>query len=341
MTPFSVSVVLRQCLLALFVCHSSVIVRALVFLFCCSAVSPDADESLMRSSAVIVAAPGDRLGLRVFHRHAIDLLAAAELGWLARLAQEPAMSAAPTLVLPRVVVGPDPRARHVPSRELVDIEISLVLEHRLHHALPVLLQLRDAVLDHALALQAHGEILVELAQLVAIEVGFACARDKAEELPAHVFGVVGFVRGDLLREPVAPDREADPLHDVVGVAGAADGVAVGAADGLGALEGFGVVAEEVGLGGDGEVFEEGGFGGEDGDDSGAEVVVAEGGLDGGAVEAAGTVDEGFFPEGFAAQAVGEVEPGAWVGGDGAMEDLAEGEERGFDGAGDERGLEGC
>lgn len=152
--------------------------------------------------------------------------------------------------------------------------------------------------------------------------------------------MVGFVRGDLLREPVAPDREADPLHDVVGVAGAADGVAVGAADGFGALQGFRVVAEEVCFGGDGEVFEEGGFGGEDGDDFGPQVIVAEGGLDGGAVEAAGAVDEGFFPEGFAAEAVGEVEPGGGVGGDGAVEDLAEGEERGFDGAGDERGLDG-
>ena len=64
-------------------------------------------------------------------------------------------------------------------------------------------------------------------------------------------------------------------------------------------------------------------------------------MDGGAVEAAGAVDEGFFPESFAAEAVGEVEPGRWVGGDGAVEDLAEGEERGFDGAGDERRLEGC
>ena len=152
--------------------------------------------------------------------------------------------------------------------------------------------------------------------------------------------MVGFVRSDLLRQPVAPDREPDPLHDVVGVAGAADGVAVRAADGFGALERLRVVAEEVCFGGDGEAFEEGRFGGEDGDDFGAEVVVAEGGLDGGAVEAAGAVDEGFFPEGFAAEAVGEVEPGGGVGGDGAVEDLAEGEEGGFDGAGDERGLSG-
>lgn len=137
---------------------------------------------------------------------------------------------------------------------------------------------------------------------------------------------------------MAPDREADPLHDVVGVAGAADGVAVGAADGFGALQGFRVVAEKVCFGGDGEVFEEGSFGGEDGDDFGAQVVVAEGGLNGGAVEAAGAVDQGFFPEGFAAEAVGEVEPGGGVGGDGAVEDLAEGEEGGFYGAGDEGGL---
>ena len=94
------------------------------------------------------------------------------------------------------------------------------------------------------------------------------------------------------------------------------------------------------MGGDGEVLEQGCFGGEDGDDLWVEVVVADGGLDGGAVEAAGAVDQGFFPEGFAAEAVGEVEPGGGVGGDGAVEDLAEGEEGGFDGAGDERGLEG-
>lgn len=133
---------------------------------------------------------------------------------------------------------------------------------------------------------------------------------------------MGLVRGDLLREPVAPDCQADPLHDVVGVAGAADGVAVGAANGFGALEGFWVVAEEVGLGGDGEISEEVGFVGEDLDDFGAEVVVAEGGLDGGAVKATGAVDEGFLPESFAADAVGEVEPWGWVGGDGAVEDLA-------------------
>jgi hypothetical protein len=138
---------------------------------------------------------------------------------------------------------------------------------------------------------------------------------------------------------MAPDRQADPLHDVVGIAGAADGVAVGAADGFGALEGFGVVAEEVGFGGDGEVSEKGGFGGEDLNNLAAEVVLAEGGLDGGTIEAAGAVDEGFFPESLAAEAVGEVEPGTGVCGDGAVEDLAEGEERGFDGAGDERGLD--
>lgn len=212
-------------------------------------------------------------------------------------------------MLPRVVVGPDPRARHVPGRELVDVQVRLVVEHLLHHALPVLLQLRDAVLDHALALQAHGEVLVELAQLVAVEVRLASPRHQPEELPAHVLGVVRLVRGDLLREPVPPDRQPDPLHDVVGVAGAADGVAVGAADGFGALQGLGVVAEEVCLGGDGEVFEEVGFGGEDVDDLGAQVVVADGGLDGGTVEAAGAVDESFFPESLAAEAVGKVEPG--------------------------------
>ena len=150
---------------------------------------------------------------------------------------------------------------------------------------------------------------MELAQLVAVQVRLARPRHQPEELPAHVLGVVRLVRGDLLREPVSPDRQPDPLHDVVGVAGAADGVAVGAADGFGALQGFGVVAEEVGLGGDGEVFEEVGFGGEDGDDLGAQVIVADGGLDGGAVEAAGAVDESFFPESLAAEAIGKVEPG--------------------------------
>jgi hypothetical protein len=58
------------------------------------------------------------------------------------------------------------------------------------------------------------------------------------------------------------------------------------------------------------------------DDSGVQVFVADGGAEGGAVEAAGAVDQGFFPQGFAAQAEGEVEPGGWVAGDGAVEDLA-------------------
>lgn len=181
---------------------------------------------------------------------------------------------------------------------------------------------------------------MELAQLVTIEVGFTRFGNQPEERPAHVFAVVRHVGADLLTNPVPPDRQADPLHDVVRVAGAADGIAVCAADGFGALQGLRVVAEEVGLGCFGEVHEQVCFVGEGGDDFGAEVFVAEGGLDGGAVEAAGAVDQGFFPEVFAVQAVGEVEPGRWVGGDGAVEDLAHGEEGGFDGAGDDHRLEG-
>jgi hypothetical protein len=183
---------------------------------------------------------------------------------------------------------------------------------------------------------------VELAQLVAVEVGFAGARDDAEKLEAHVGRVVRVVRADLLRDPVPPHCQAEPLHDVVGVARAADGVAVRAADGFGALQGFWVVAEEGALGALGEVAEQLGFGGEDFDDEGVQVFVLDGGFDGGAVEAAGAVDQGFFPEGFAAQAEGEVEPGGGVAGDAAVEDLAEGEEGGFDWAGYETGLRvGC
>ena len=66
--------------------------------------------------------------------------------------------------------------------KLLDIEVRVVLQHLGHHPLPVLLELRDAVLQHALALEAHGEVLVELAQLVAVEVGFAGARDQPEKL---------------------------------------------------------------------------------------------------------------------------------------------------------------
>jgi hypothetical protein len=50
------------------------------------------------------------------------------------------------------------------------------------------------------------------------------------------------------------------------------------------------------------------------------------------------VDQGFFPEGFAAEAEGEVQPGGGIAGDGAVEDLAEGEEGGLDGAGYDAGL---
>jgi len=216
----------------------------------------------------------------------------------------------------------------------------VVLQHFRHHPLPVLLELRDAVLQHALALEAHGEVLVELAQLVAIEVRLARAGHEPEELEAQVRGVVRVVRAHLLRDPVAPDRQAEPLHDVVGIAGAADRVAVRAADGLGALQGFRVVAQEGGLGALGEVFEQLCFVREELDDGGVQVFVADGGAQGGAVEAAGAVDQGFFPEGFAAQAEGEVEPGGGVAGDGAVQDLAEGEERGFGGAGYEAGLVG-
>jgi len=52
------------------------------------------------------------------------------------------------------------------------------------------------------------------------------------------------------------------------------------------------------------------------------------------------MDESFFPEGLAAEAIGEVEPGTRVGGDRAVQDLAEGEKRGFDGSGNDLGLEG-
>ena len=99
-----------------------------------------------------------------------------------------------------------------------------------------------------------------------------------------------------------------------------------------------VVAQQGALGALGEVAEQLGFGGEDFEDEGVQVFVLDGGAQGGAVEAAGAVDQGFFPEGFAAQAEGEVEPGGGVAGDGAMEDLAEGEEGGFDGAGYDAGL---
>lgn len=88
----------------------------------------------------------------------------------------------------------------------------------------------------------------------------------------------------------------------------------------------------------GQGFEEVGFLRQDADDVGVQVVVAQGGLDLGAVVAASAVDQGFFPQGFAAKAVGEVEPGVRVAGDRAVEDLAEGEQGGFDGAGDDGGL---
>lgn len=181
---------------------------------------------------------------------------------------------------------------------------------------------------------------MELPQLVAVQVRFARPRDQPEELEAHVRRVVRVVRADLLREPVPPHRQRYPLHDVVGVAGAPDAVAVGAADGFRALQGFRVVAEEVGLGALGEGFEELSFLGENFDDGWVKVVRGEGGLDLRAVEAAGTVDQGFFPEGLAAQAKGEVEPRSGVRGDAAVEDLAEGEKRRFDWAGDDRWL-GC
>ena len=115
---------------------------------------------------------------------------------------------------------------------------------------------------------------MKLAQLVTIEVRFSGSRHQPEELPTHIFGVIRLVGADLLRKPMAPDGQADPLHDVVGVAGAADGIAVCAADSLGALERLWVVAEEVGLGVDGKVFEQVGFGGKDGDNSGPKISVA-------------------------------------------------------------------
>lgn len=214
----------------------------------------------------------------------------------------------------------------------------MVLQHLAHHALPVGFQLADPVLHHALALQAHGEVVVELPQLVAVQVRFARPRDQPEELEAHVRRVVRVVRADLLREPVPPHRQRYPLHDVVGVAGAPDAVAVGAADGFRALQGFRVVAQEVGLGALGKGFEELGFLGKDFDDGWVEVVRSEGGLDLRAVEAAGTVDQRLFPEGLAAQAEGEVEPRSGVRGDAAVEDLAEGEKRRFDWASDDRWL---
>lgn len=105
---------------------------------------------------------------------------------------------------------------------------------------------------------------------------------------------------------MAPDCQPEPLHDVIRVAGAADRVAVRAADGFGALQGFRVVAQEGALGALGEVFEQVCFARENFDDGWVQVVGADGGFQGGAVEAAGAVDEGFFPEGFAAQAEGEV-----------------------------------
>jgi hypothetical protein len=71
-----------------------------------------------------------------------------------------------------------------------------------------------------------------------------------------------------------------------------------------------------------EVFEEVCFVCEYLDYGGVQVVVADGCFEGWAVEAAGAVDQCFFPEGFAAQAEGEVEPGSGVTGDGAVEDLA-------------------
>lgn len=144
----------------------------------------------------------------------------------------------------------------------------------------------------------------------------------------------------LLRDPVAPHRQPEPLHDVVGVAGASDRVAVCAADGFGPLQCFRVVAEEVVLGALGEGSEEVGFGGEDADDGRVEVVVANCGFDRWRVEATGAVDQGFFPESLAAEAEGKVKPWRCVAGDRAVEDLAEGEEGGFDGAGDDGGLGG-
>jgi hypothetical protein len=55
-----------------------------------------------------------------------------------------------------------------------------------------------------------------------------------------------------------------------------------------------------------------------------QVFVLDGGAQSGAVEAARAVDQGFFPEGFAAELEGEVQPGGGVAGDAAVEDVAEG-----------------
>ena len=182
---------------------------------------------------------------------------------------------------------------------------------------------------------------MELAQLVAIEVRLAGAGDEAEELEPHIRGVVRVVRANLLRDPMSPNRQAEPLHNVIRIASPPNRVPVRAAYGLRPLKGFRVVAEEGALGALGEVFEEVGFVRQDLDDGGVQVFVADGGAQGGAVEASGAVDQGFFPEGFAAQAEGEVEPGGGVGGDAAVQDLAEGEEGGFDGAGYDAGLVDC
>jgi hypothetical protein len=179
---------------------------------------------------------------------------------------------------------------------------------------------------------------VELAELVAVEVGLSSARNKAEELEPHIRRIVRVVRANLLRDPMPPNRQAEPLHDIVRVARAADRIAVRAAHRLGALQGFRVVAQQGALGALGEVAEQLGFGGEDFEDEGVQVFVLDGGAQGGAVEASRAVDQGFFPEGFAAQAEGEVEPGGGVGGDAAVQDLAEGEEGGFDWAGYDAGL---
>ena len=179
---------------------------------------------------------------------------------------------------------------------------------------------------------------MELAQLVAIEVRLAGAGDEAEELETHIRRVVRVVRTNLLRDPMPPHRQAEPLHNVIRIASPPNRVPVRAAYGLRPLKGFRVVAEEGALGALGEVFEEVGFVRQDLDDGGVQVFVADGGAQGGAVEAPRAVNQGFFPEGFAAQAEGEVEPGGGVAGDGAMEDLAEGEEGGFDGAGYDAGL---
>lgn len=151
------------------------------------------------------------------------------------------------------------------DRTLVNVELRLVDKHLPHHSLAVLLQLRDAVFDDALAFDAHGEVVVELLQLVAVQIRFAGFGDQVEELEAHVDRVVRIVVAELLREPVAPDCQANPLHDVVCVAGATDGVAVGTANGLGALQAFRVVTQESVFGDSGEVLEAGGFLGEDGD----------------------------------------------------------------------------